>query len=93
MIFAIRNKSEHIKDFPKLNWNQNAKAYVRTDVFKVKLSRGKIGNSLSSNLFNNILEEIFWDLIPTWVIKEYRVKINSKYLNLLRFANDVMLTG
>lgn len=46
------------------------------------------GNPLSPIIFNCLLEQIFRELI-SW--QEKGVQINGKFLNNLRFANDIIL--
>ena len=65
-------------------------AYIRLDKKgpKFKLERGvKQGDPLSPNLFNAVIEEIFWEL--GW--ENVGIKINGRYLNNLRFADDLVL--
>ncbi len=47
----------------------------------------KQGDPLSPNLFNNIIEEIFWEM--EW--KNMGIRIDGKWLSNLRFADDVTL--
>ena len=70
---------------------KNSQVYVKTDRTgpTFKMGRGvRQGDPLSPNLFNS-LEEIFRKI--NWENKG--IKINGKYKNNLRFADDVILIG
>lgn len=69
---------------------KDAKTYVRTDrkgeTFPIKKGVRQ-GDPLSSNLFNAVLEEVFRNL--EW--EGRGLKIDGKWLNNLRFADDIVL--
>ena len=55
---------------------------------KFKLKKGaRQGDLFSPNLFNGVLEEIFWEL--GWEAKG--IKIDGECLNNLRFADNTVL--
>jgi len=71
---------------------KNSQVYVKTDRTgpTFKMGRGvRQGDPLSPNVFNCALEEIFRKI--NWENKG--IKINGKYINNLRFADDVILIG
>jgi len=71
---------------------KKSKAHVKTDRIgpTFKIGKGvRQGDPLSANLFNCALEEVFRGM--NWGDKG--IKIDGKYLNNLRFADDVVLIG
>ncbi len=68
----------------------NTKAYIKLDKVgpKFEIEKGvKWGDPLSINLFNSVIEEIFWEM--DWENKG--IKTDGKWLNNLRFADDGVL--
>lgn len=68
----------------------DSKARVKTDKMgpEFLIRRGvKQGDPLAPNLYNAVLEEIFWEL--GW--EEKGIKINGEWLSNIRFADDTVL--
>jgi len=78
VIRILRKMYNRAKAYVKLE-NKGAEFRVRNGV--------KQGDQLSSNIFNSVLEEIFKKL--DW--SEKGIKVDERYLNNLRFADDIVL--
>ena len=93
MLLALQQQgigSEYIALLQELNKDCNTEITLFDRPINIAIGRGvKQGDPISPKLFNASLEHVFRQL--DW--EETGIKINGRWLNHLRFADDVVLVG